>query len=209
MSNNPFSTVATIDEFLDIWLNEELLSDEMQRRLHGYYSNWQNMKSARLRYWYTKQLTEVQGTPRSCAGSGVGRSWLGHGPALYSAGCAEGLGPSAGGMGVSPVFGLITSSWPGRRTGGWSKGRRGPDAGDARRTSRQSPPRRFAVHGFARRNQAVTRAVAGSLPRTVCWLAVFRTNSRISQGLSDGLRRRAPGFVGRARDSRPSPLFSY
>jgi len=60
MNDNPFNTVATIDEFLDIWLNEALLSDDMQKRLHVYYRNWRNLKSARLRYWYTNQLTEVQ-----------------------------------------------------------------------------------------------------------------------------------------------------
>jgi len=60
MNDNPFSTVAMIDEFLDIWLNEELLSKDMQKRLRDYYRNWRSLKSARLRYWYTKQLMEVQ-----------------------------------------------------------------------------------------------------------------------------------------------------
>jgi len=60
MNDNPFSTVTTIDEFLDVWLNEDLLSDDMQKRMHAYYCNWRNMKSTRLRYWYTEQLTEVQ-----------------------------------------------------------------------------------------------------------------------------------------------------
>ncbi len=39
MDDNPFGTVASIDEFLDIWLNEKLLSDEMQKRLYDYYRN--------------------------------------------------------------------------------------------------------------------------------------------------------------------------
>ena len=63
-----FKSAATAADFLAIWLNQRLLSEENQKIMDQYYRNFRRLNSPRIRFWYNQQLAEAEAMVRSNPG---------------------------------------------------------------------------------------------------------------------------------------------